>query len=466
MAERISREQMARRVAAELVPGQVASLGGGLPMLVPSQVPQDHGVTFLSSNGLLGLRPSDESDDPDLVDAGGEPTGLHPGGAVLSVAEAIGVIRGGHLDLAVVEGLQVSQRGELVGRASEAGWPSTSGASTATVVAMMEHTNAAGQPKVLEDCTHPNTRRGHVGLIITDAAVIRVANEGLVLEELAPGWTVEQVQSITGARLVPTEDMKEMSFQLPGGQAPSKVYSSGAEALADIPDGAVVMLDGFAGPGGMAQYLIVALRDQGARDLTMISNTAGIARAISVGSPPGSRPIDHSLLVDNGQIRKAVASFPVSPSPSRPSAFELAHRRGEAELELVPQGTLAERIRAGGFGIGAFYTPTGAGTLMAEGKETRIINGREYVLEHGLRADYAILRARVADRMGNLVYKGTSRNFNAVMAPAAGVTIVEVDEIVEPGELDPDAIVTPGVFVQRIVKRPADFSPYEVIADS
>ena len=418
-------------------------------------------MTFLSSNGLLGLGPSGESNDPNLVDAGGEPTGLHPGGAVLSVAEAYGVARGGHLDLAVVEALQVSRWGEMVGRASEGGWPSTSGAHTVTVVAMMEHTTSHGRPKILEECTLPNTRRHHVGLIITDAAVIWVANEGLVLEELAPGWTVEEVQSITGAKLDPSPDLREMSFEQPQGQAPGKIYSSGVEAVADIPDGAVVMLDGFAGPGGMAQYLIVALRDQGARDLTMISNTAGIARAISFGTPPGFRPIDHSLLVDNGQIRKAVASFPVSPSPSRPSAFELVYRRGEAELELVPQGTLAERIRAGGYGIGAFYTPTGAGTQIAEGKETRIINGREYVLEHGLRADYAILRAHVADRLGNLVYKGTSRNFNAAMAPAANVTIVEVDEIVEPGELDPDAIVTPGVFVQRIVKRPADFSPYE-----
>ena len=446
-----------------MTPGVVVSLGPGLPLLVSSKVPQDRGVTFLSANGLLGLGPAGGSSDLDLVNAEGAPAGLHPGGAVLNVADASGIIRGRHLDMAVVEAFQVSRWGELVGLASEAGWPSTSGAPTATVVAMMEHTRADGLPKILEDCTLPHTRRGHVGLIVTDAAVIRVSNEGLVLEELAPGWTLDEVRSITGAKLDPSPELREMSFEQPQGQAPGKVYSSGAEALADIPDGAVVMLDGFAGPGGMAQYLIVALRDQGARDLTMISNTAGIARAISFGTPPGFRPIDHSLLVDNGQIRKAVASFPVSPSPSRPSAFELAYRRGEVELELVPQGTLAERIRAGGYGIGAFYTPTGVGTQIAASKETCVINGREYVLEHGLRADYALLRAHAADRLGNLVYKGTSRNFNAVMAPAAAVTIVEVDEIVEPGELDPDAIVTPGVFVQRIVKRPGDFSPYDTM---
>jgi 3-oxoacid CoA-transferase A subunit len=139
----------------------------------------------------------------------------------------------------------------------------------------------------------------------------------------------------------------------------------------------------------------------------------------------------------------------------------LAYRRGEVELELVPQGTLAERLRAGAAGIAAFYTPTGVGTLIAEGKETRVINGREYLLEHGLRADFCLIRGHKADTLGNVVYKGTSRNFNAVMAPAADITIVEVDEIVKPGDLGPEEIVTPGILVDRVVKRPADFSPYE-----
>ena len=246
---------------------------------------------------------------------------------------------------------------------------------------------------------------------------------------------------------------------------PSKVFPSADAAVADVHDGAVVMLDGFAGPGGMAQHLIVALRDQGAKGLTMISNTAGIARVTSFGTPPGYRPIDHSLLVDNGQIRKAVASFPVSPSPRRPSSFELAYQRGEAELELSPQGTLAERIRTGGYGIAGFYTPTGVGTQIAEDKDSILRDGRTYVLERGLWADFALIRAHKADTLGNLVYKGTSRNFNSVMAPAARITVVEVDEIVEQGQLDPDAIVTPGVFVHRIVQRPSDFSPYERIED-
>jgi 3-oxoacid CoA-transferase A subunit len=131
------------------------------------------------------------------------------------------------------------------------------------------------------------------------------------------------------------------------------------------------------------------------------------------------------------------------------------------ELELVPQGTLAERLRAGGAGVAAFYTPTGVGTLLSEGKEVRVLNGREQVLETGLRADFCVIRAHKADTLGNVVYKGTSRNFNPVMATAAGVTIVEVDEIVEPGELGPEEIVTPGVYVQRIVRRPPSFSPYE-----
>ena len=131
------------------------------------------------------------------------------------------------------------------------------------------------------------------------------------------------------------------------------------------------------------------------------------------------------------------------------------------EAELVPQGTLAERLRAGGAGIGGFYTPTGVGTQIAEGKETRIIDGKEYLLETGLRADYCLIRGFKADTLGNVVYKGTSRNFNSVMAPAAAVTIVEVDEIVAPGDLDPELIVTPGIYVSRVVRRPPEFSAYE-----
>ena len=231
-----------------------------------------------------------------------------------------------------------------------------------------------------------------------------------------------------------------------------KVFSSFAEAVSDIPDGAVLMIDGFAGPGGTPQNLIRALRDQGARELTIISNTAGLASVIGFGTLPGDRPDDIGILVENEQVRKVIASFPVSPSPSRPTAFENAYREGKVELEVVPQGTLAERIRAGGAGIAAFYTPTGAGTLMAEGKEVRNFGGRDYLLETALRADFALLRAHRADAMGNIQYRGTSRNFNGVMATSAEVVVMEVEEIVEPGEIDPGAVHTPGLYVDRIVK--------------
>jgi len=182
---------------------------------------------------------------------------------------------------------------------------------------------------------------------------------------------------------------------------------------------------------------------------------------VDFGSPPGLLPIDHSILVESHQVKKAIASYPVSPRASQPSAFELAFQRGEVELEVVPQGTLAERLRAGGAGVAAFYTPTAVGTLLAEGKELRVIDGKEYVLETGIKADFCLIRAHKADTLGNLIYKGTSRNFNASMAPAATVTVVEVDEIVEPGGLKPEEIITPGIFVQRIVQRPVDFSPYD-----
>ena len=233
-----------------------------------------------------------------------------------------------------------------------------------------------------------------------------------------------------------------------------KVVDSFKAAVGDIPDGARLMIDGFAGPGGTPQNLIAALRDQGAGELTIISNTAGLASVIGFGTVPGDRPVDIGVLVDNEQVKKVIASFPVSPSPSKPTSFEKAYLEGKVELEVVPQGTLAERIRAGGAGIPAFYTPTGAGTLMADGKEVREFDGREHLLEYALKADFALLRGHRADESGNIVYRGTSRNFNAVMATAATITILEVDEIVESGDLDAEGIHTPGIFVDRVVRVP------------
>ena len=297
-------------------------------------------------------------------------------------------------------------------------------------------------------------------LVITDIAVIGVTDSGLELLEVAHGWSSDDVAAMTEAPLAVSANLCEMTFEVPALPWPSKVYDSAAEAVADIPDGAVINVDGFGGPGGMAHYLMVALRDHGAKGLTMISNTAGIAQVARFGAPEGVTPIDHTILVENGQIGHAIATYPVSPSINRPSAFERAFLSGESTLEVSPQGTLAERLRSGGAGVGAFYTPTGVGTLLGEGKELREINGRSYVLEQRILADFCIIRGYKADTLGNMVYKGTSRNFNPVMATAARTTIVEVDEIVEPGELDPEAIVTPGVFVDRIVKRPEGFSPY------
>ncbi len=239
--------------------------------------------------------------------------------------------------------------------------------------------------------------------------------------------------------------------------AKNKVYSNCAEAVRDIPDGATIMVGGFAGPGGMPGQLLVALREQGAKNLTIIANNVGMGSS-GFGAAPGQSYIDITVLVESGQVSKAIASFPVSPSPSRPTAFEKLYLEGKVELELVPQGTLAERIRAGGAGIGGFFTPTGAGTVIAEGKEHRVIDGKEYIFEKPLRADFALIRAQRADAYGNLTYRMTSRNFNAVMATAATVTLAEVDEIVEPGGLDPHTIATPCVFVKRIVKRAPEVS--------
>jgi len=231
--------------------------------------------------------------------------------------------------------------------------------------------------------------------------------------------------------------------------AVNKVYPDFDSAVADIPDGAVIMIGHFAGPGGTPYYLIQALRRQGARNLTIIANTAGgIGLTLDYD--------DHRILFEKKQVKKVIASFPFSTSASRPSPAEKQILAGEVELEIVPQGTLAERIRCGAAGMPAFYTPTGYDTVVAEGKEMRTFNGKPCILEHALKADYALIRAYKADKKGNLVYRGTMRQFNPIMAMNARVTIVEADEIVEAGDIDPEAVVTPGIFVQRIVQVKED----------
>jgi 3-oxoadipate CoA-transferase alpha subunit len=215
-----------------------------------------------------------------------------------------------------------------------------------------------------------------------------------------------------------------------------KFVASAEAALADIPDGATIMIGGFGG-AGMPVVLIDALIAQGARNLTIVNNNAGNADT------------GLAALIAAKRVRKILCSFPRQADSWH---FDKAYRAGELELELVPQGTLAERIRAAGAGIGAFFTPTAFGTDLAKGKEARRIGGRDYVLEYPIHADYALIKAERADRWGNLSYRMTARNFAPIMAMAAKCTVVQVRETVELGTLDPETVVTPGIFVQRVVK--------------
>ena len=212
-----------------------------------------------------------------------------------------------------------------------------------------------------------------------------------------------------------------------------KVWESAAAAVADIPDGATVMSGGF-GLSGNPENLIRALYDRGVKNLTIISNNCG------------TDDFGLGILLKNGQVRKMVSSY-----VGENKFFERMFLEGDLEVELNPQGTLAERIRAAGAGIPAFYTPTGFGTEIAKGKETRNIGGRDCVLEHALGADFALVKAWKADKWGNLVYRKTARNFNPMMAMAGKVTIAEVEELVEVGEIDADQVHTPGIYVQRLI---------------
>lgn len=227
-----------------------------------------------------------------------------------------------------------------------------------------------------------------------------------------------------------------------------KIWPSFDEAVRDIPDGAVIAFAGFAAPG-MPLNLTAALKRQGARNLTCVSNRPGGG----AGMPEDSA--DVGILVKNGQIKRMISSFTAGTRARQTLAFESLYEAGEIEGELVPQGTLVERLRAAGSGIPAFYTPTGWGTEIAEGKEVREFGGRGFVLEMALPVDYAFLRARRADQQGNLQYRLSQRNYNPVMAMAATTVIVEVEEdFVEPGQLDPDNIHTPGILVHRMVRIP------------
>jgi 3-oxoadipate CoA-transferase alpha subunit len=216
----------------------------------------------------------------------------------------------------------------------------------------------------------------------------------------------------------------------------NKLVASPEAALADVPNGATIMIGGF-GNAGMPSALIDALIAQGARDLTIVNNNAGNADA------------GLAALIGAKRVRKILCSFPRQTDSWH---FDRLYRAGEIELELVPQGTLAERIRAAGAGIGAFFTPTAYGTKLAEGKEMRRIGERDYVLEYPIHADYAIIKADRADRWGNLTYRLSARNFAPIMAMAARCSVVQVREVVELGSIDPEVVVTPGIFVKRVVK--------------
>jgi 3-oxoadipate CoA-transferase, alpha subunit len=232
-----------------------------------------------------------------------------------------------------------------------------------------------------------------------------------------------------------------------------KVFRSCDEAVADVFDGATVMVGGFGSFGGLPVNLLVALARRGARDLTVIANMGGVGFELSKRIKPGGYQ-DLGLLFEKGMVKKFIGSVPALGGMPPTSPLETLYNQGKVEIEFVPQGTLAERIRCGAGGLGGFYTPVGAGTVVEQGKEKKVINGREYLLELPLTADFALVKAHRADRLGNLVYRRTARCFNPVMAQAAKVTIVEVDKVVPVGELDPEVIVTPHVYVHRIVEVP------------
>jgi 3-oxoadipate CoA-transferase alpha subunit len=233
----------------------------------------------------------------------------------------------------------------------------------------------------------------------------------------------------------------------------NKVFNNCDMAVADIFNGATIMIGGFGSFGGLPINLITALAARGVRNLTVIANMGGVGYELSHRIKPEGYQ-DSGILFENGQVKKFIGSVPALGGMPPTSPLERLYNEGKVEIEMVPQGTLAEKIRCGAGGLGGFYTQVGIGTVIEEGKEKKTIGGKEYILELPLYGDFALIKAHRADRLGNLVYRGTARCFNPVMATAAETTIVEVDKLVEPGQLDPEAIVTPHVYIDRIVEVP------------
>ncbi|MAR34023.1 MAG: hypothetical protein CL714_06285 [Chloroflexi bacterium] len=232
-----------------------------------------------------------------------------------------------------------------------------------------------------------------------------------------------------------------------------KICKSFDESIKDIKSNSSVMIGGFGGSGGQPTRLMLALSKKKIKGLTIIGNVAGISETTGYGWPKNIKPVDQGIFFRTGIADKIICSFPVPASQNPKSPIENFWHKNKNSVEIIPQGTLIEKIRCAGAGIPAFYTSTGVGTIIENNKETKFINNKKYILEYALSADYALIRASVADENGNLQFRGTSRAFNPAMATAAKITIVEVDEIVKAGSLDPNNIHTLGIHVNRIVKR-------------
>ena len=304
--ERIDIQRLARRAAQEFRAGEVVGLGPGMPSLIPDHVPADWGVWFLADSGALGFKaaaspPTPDSQDPSSpVDSNGQPVAFMPGGSALSTVDLAGLTHAGYVDAAVLQPARVTPAGDFThwttGATPGLFSPSSAvelAACSGRVIAIMPHTDGDGSPAIVDSGSLPLDGAGCVGMVITDAAVFSITDAGLTIMEVAPGWTVDDVAAITNAPFQVSPKLKEMTFELPGLKFPNKVCSSGLEAIGDLSDNAVVNVDGFGGPGGMAHYLLASLAEHGAKGLTIISNTIGIARVVGFGSPSrsaGHRP--------------------------------------------------------------------------------------------------------------------------------------------------------------------------------
>lgn len=445
------RDQIAARVARHLADGSFVNVGIGLPGMVPAHVPDERGILFHAEHGVIGFgaAASDPRADATVLDFFSNRFTLRPGASVVDHPTSFALIRAGLVDATVLGAFEVAADGRFASHQNDAmpsagvgGAPELAG-GCATVIVALEHTTAAGTPRLVGRCRLPVGLPRRIDLVVTELGAFRPAGAAFAAVELAPGVSLEHVQARTGAPVL--DETALGRAPVPAGRVRvdrrrNKVVADEFEAVAAVRSGMTVAIGGWGGAGTPAR-LVTALAVSGVQDLTIVC--AGVG------------PMNE--LIAAGCVRHAITSFASYAGRSSPSvAFDELCRQGRITAELCSQGVLAERLRAGGSGVAGFYVAADAVGRFTPTAEVRDLGGRPHVFQPAIRADVSLVGASVADRFGNLTWVDGERNYNAPVAMAAERCIVAADRLVELGGIDPHQVMVPGAVVDQLVGPSAD----------